>query len=41
MWAGENYCMFLADDEAWRYILEEFVYHVDVNLKSPMVVNTE
>jgi heterodisulfide reductase subunit C len=41
MWAGENYCMFLADDEGWRYILEEFVLHVDNNLKSPLVVNTE
>ena len=41
MWAGENYCMFLADDEGWRYIMEEFVHHVDINLKSPYVVNTE
>ena len=41
MWAGENYCMFLADDEGWKYIIEEFVIHVDENLKSPMVVNTE
>ena len=41
MWAGENYCMFMADDEGWKYIIEEFVLHVDNNLKSPMVVNTE
>lgn len=41
MWAGENYCMFLADDEGWRYIIEEFALHVDNNLKSPLVVNTE
>jgi len=41
MWAGENYCMFLADDEGWKYIIEEFVLHVDNTLKSPMVVNTE
>jgi ferredoxin len=41
MWSGENYCMFLADDEGWRYIMEEFVYHVDNNLKSKLVVNTE
>ena len=41
MWAGENYCMFLADDEGWKYIIEEFVLHVDNNLQSPMVVNTE
>jgi hypothetical protein len=41
MWAGENYCMFLADDEGWRYIIEEFVYHIENNLKSKLVVNTE
>jgi heterodisulfide reductase subunit C len=41
MWAGENYCMFMADNEGWRYIMEEFVHHVDINLKSPYVVNTE
>ncbi len=41
MWAGENYCMFLADNEGWKYIIEEFVHHVDNNLKSPYVVNTE
>jgi ferredoxin len=41
MWAGENYCMFLADEEGWRYILEEFVFHIENNLKSPLVVNTE
>ena len=41
MWAGENYCMFMADDEGWKYIIEEFALHVDNNLKAPMVVNTE
>jgi heterodisulfide reductase subunit C len=41
MWAGENYCMFLADDEGWRYIMEEFVYHIENNLGCKMVVNTE
>ena len=41
MWAGENYCMFLADVEGWKYIIEEFVHHIDNNLKSPYVVNTE
>jgi hypothetical protein len=40
MWGGENYCLFLADDEGWRYILEEFVDHIDNTLKCP-VVNTE
>jgi ferredoxin len=32
MWAGENYCLFLADEEGWRYIMEEFVDHIDNNL---------
>lgn len=41
MWGGENYCLFLADDEGWRYILEEFVDHIDNTLKCPLVVNTE
>jgi heterodisulfide reductase subunit C len=41
MWAGENYCLFLADDEGWRYILEEFVQHIDNNLGCETVVNTE
>ena len=41
MWAGENYCMFLGDDEGWRYILEEFVDHIDNNLGCERVVNTE
>jgi heterodisulfide reductase subunit C len=41
MWAGENYCLFLADDEGWRYILEEFVDHIDNNLGCKQVVNTE
>jgi heterodisulfide reductase subunit C len=41
MWAGENYCLFLADEEGWRYILEEFVYHIDNNLGCKQVVNTE
>jgi heterodisulfide reductase subunit C len=41
MWGGENYCMFLADDEGWRYIMEEFVYHIENNLGCEMVVNTE
>jgi heterodisulfide reductase subunit C len=41
MWAGENYCLFLGDDEGWRYILEEFVLHIDHNLGCETVVNTE
>ncbi len=41
MWGGENYCMFLADDEGWRYITEEFVYHIEHNLGCKVVINTE
>jgi heterodisulfide reductase subunit C len=41
MWGGENYCLFMADEEGWRYILEEFVYHIDNNLGCEVVVNTE
>ena len=41
MWGGENYCLFMADEEGWRYILEEFVYHIDNNLGCELVVNTE
>ncbi len=41
MWGGENYCLFLADEEGWRYILDEFVHHIDNNLGCEMVVNTE
>ncbi len=41
MWGGENYCMFMADDEAWRYITEEFVCHVENNIGCRTLVNTE
>lgn len=41
MWAGENYCMFMADNDGWRYILEKFVDHIDNNLGCKQVVNTE
>ncbi len=41
MWGGENYCMFLADDGGWKYIMEEFTYHIEENIKSKVVVNTE
>ena len=33
--------LFLADEEGWRYIMEEFVDHIDNNLGCKMVVNTE
>ena len=41
MWAGENYCMFLGDDDGWRIILEKFVDHIDNTLGCQQVVNTE
>ncbi len=41
MWGGENYCMFLADDEGWRYIMETFVDHIDNNIGVKEVINTE
>jgi len=41
MWAGENYCMFLGDDDGWKYIMEKFTDHVDNVLGCKMVVNTE
>ena len=41
MWGGENYCMFMADLDGWRTIIEKFVDHVDNVIKAPYVVNTE
>ena len=41
MWAGENYCMFLGDDDGWRYIIERFADHIDNTLGCRQVVNTE
>jgi Fe-S oxidoreductase len=41
MWAGENYCMFLADDKNWEYILRTLVDHVDNTLGCKFLVNTE
>jgi len=41
MWGGENYCMFLADDEGWRYIMEEFAHHIEHTIKAKVVINTE
>lgn len=40
MWGGENYCMFLADDDGWKYIMETFVDHIH-KLGCKEVVNTE
>ncbi|MBU2549256.1 MAG: (Fe-S)-binding protein [Proteobacteria bacterium] len=40
MWAGENYCMFLADDKAWEEIIRAQAEHVD-KLGCRYLVNTE
>lgn len=40
MWAGENYCMFLADDEKWEEIIRAQAEHVD-KLGCKYLVNTE
>jgi ferredoxin len=39
-WAAENYCMFLADDEAWKHIVEVKAKAVD-DLGCKYWVNTE
>ena len=39
-WAAENYCMFLADDEAWKHIVEVKVKAVE-DLKCKVWLNTE
>jgi heterodisulfide reductase subunit C len=41
MWGGENYCLFLADDEGWKYIMETFTKHIDENIGCKEVINTE
>ena len=40
MWAGENYCMFLADDKHWEEIIRAQAEHVD-KLGIKYLVNTE
>jgi len=40
MWAGENYCMFLADDENWEKIVRAQAEHID-RLGCKYLVNTE
>lgn len=40
MWGGENYCMFLADDENWEAIIRAQAEHVD-KLGCKYLVNTE
>ena len=39
-WAGENYCMFLADDEAWEKIIRRQVEHIE-KLGCKVLINTE
>lgn len=39
-WGGENYCMFLADDDAWKHIVETSVNQAD-NLGCTTYLNTE
>ncbi len=40
MWAGENYCMFLADDPSWERIIREQAEHID-RLGCKVLINTE
>ncbi|WDP91960.1 MAG: (Fe-S)-binding protein [Desulfobacter sp.] len=39
-WGGENYCMFLADDEAWETIIRKQAEHID-KLGCKVLINTE
>ena len=39
-WGGENYCMFLADDEAWEKIVRRQVEHIE-KLGCKVLINTE
>jgi Fe-S oxidoreductase len=39
-WGGENYCMFLADDDAWEKIVRAQADHID-KLGCKVFVNTE
>jgi ferredoxin len=39
-WAAENYCMFLADDEAWKHVVETKVKAVE-DLGCKVWLNTE
>jgi Fe-S oxidoreductase len=40
MWGGENYCMFLADDESWEKIVRAQAEHID-KLGCKVFLNTE
>jgi hypothetical protein len=39
-WGGENYCMFLADDDAWKHLATNTVQHAD-ELGCKVYLNTE
>jgi len=39
-WGGENYCMFLSDDEAWQHITQTSAKHAD-DLGCKVFLNTE
>jgi len=39
-WAGENYCMFLSDDDAWKHITQTAVKHAE-DLGCRVFLNTE
>jgi Fe-S oxidoreductase len=39
-WAGENYCMFLADEGAWEHVVRNTAEQVD-RLGSKVLLNTE
>ena len=39
-WGGENYCMFLSDDEAWKHITTTAAQQADA-LGCPIFLNTE
>ena len=39
-WGGENYCMFLSDDEAWKHITTTAAKQAD-ELGCPIFLNTE
>lgn len=41
MWGGENYCMFLADDERWEHIVRTLAEFIDNKLKCKVLLNTE
>jgi hypothetical protein len=39
-WAGENYCMFLADDPSWEHLVRSAAEYVD-RLGCKVLLNTE